>query len=82
MPTERFSRFRRLCNALPKTKLDRQFESLSLRQKAGVVLVTGVVVVTVPRLVAEPETVPTVAVPLAFGTMWALVGLLAWYNRR
>ena len=80
MTTERLSRLRRLCNAVPETEFDRRFKSLSVLQRVLVLVVTSIIIVAVDSLLVPPEMVALVAVPLAFGTMWAIVDLLTWYN--
>ncbi|WP_435175933.1 hypothetical protein [Halorussus sp. AFM4] len=83
MTSRSFPRLRRLCNALPKTKYDRQFESLSALQQLLAFAVTTAVVLAVPPLVVDaPEARITVAVSLAIGVLYSLSSLLARYNRR
>jgi len=77
MPSQSFPRLRRLCHALPTSKLDEQFASLSPRRKLLVFAVTTTVVLTVPRLLVDDAAAPTVGVALAFGVLSALTNLLA-----
>jgi len=73
---------RRLCDALPQTKLDEPLASLSALQRLLVLAVTTLVVLTLlPQFVPE-EAMPTVGVALAIGTMHALSTVVAWYNQR
>jgi len=73
---------RRLCDALPRTKLDEPLASLSALQRLLVLAVTTLVVLTLlPQFVPE-EAMPTVGVALAIGTMYALSTVVAWYNQR
>ena len=83
MTSRSFPRLRRLCNALPKTKYDRQFESLSALQQLLAVVATGIVVLTVPPLLVDSSAAQnTVAVSLAIGVLYSLSSLLARYDRR
>lgn len=82
MPSQRFPRLRRVCDAVPKSKLDEQLESLSVLQRLLVLVVTGIAVFTVAPLLTDADGMPVVAVALAFGTMWAVAYLIAWYNRK
>ncbi|UPW00987.1 hypothetical protein M0R88_02540 [Halorussus gelatinilyticus] len=83
MTSKSFPRLRRLCNTLPKTSYDRDFESLSALQQLLTVVATAVVVLTIPPLLVEsPEAESTVGVSLAVGVLYSLANLLARYNRR
>lgn len=73
---------RRVCNALPKSQLDRQFGSLPRAQRLLVLVLTAVVVFTVPPRLVEASNVPGVTVALGFCTLVALITGLAWYNDR
>lgn len=73
---------RRVCEAVPKTKLDTKLESLSALQRLLVFVVTAGIVLTVAPLLTGSDGAPVVAVALAFGTMWGLADLLSWYNRQ
>ena len=64
----RFPRLRRLCDALPASRLEEQLASLPAAQRLLAYLLTVAVVLLVPpRLVDEPAVTP-VAVALAFLT--------------
>lgn len=76
------SRLKNACNALPKSELDRQYQSLSRRQQLLVLVVSSAVVLTVPRLLADPETITPVAVALALITFSVASNVVARYNER
>jgi len=82
MPSRSFPRLRRLCNALPKSKLDEQLASLPALQRLLVFTVTALVVLTVPPLLVDEAARPAVTVTIGFVTLVALTGLLARYNHR
>jgi hypothetical protein len=78
MSSKMFPRVRGLCNALPKTKLDKQFESLSLLQQLLVLVITSAVVLMGSLWVVDA----VVAAVFAFGIMSAVTNLLVRYNQR
>lgn len=80
MASRSFPRLRRLCNALPKSKLDDQLASFSALQRLVVFAVTTLVVVTVPPLLVDDAARPAVTVTIGFVTLVALTSLLARYN--
>lgn len=76
MPSNPLSRLRGLCAALPKSTLDRQFESLTRRGRLLVFGLSTTVALTVPRLVPDDGAL-AVGVALGFGTFAGLTDLLA-----
>lgn len=82
MPSQWFPRLRRLCTALPKSKLDEQFASLSAIQQLLVFAITALVVLTIPPLLVTNAAAPTVGVALGFATLSALSTLITRYNKR
>jgi len=82
MASRTFPRLRRLCDTLPKSKLDEQLASLSTLQRLLVFAVTTLVVLTVPPLLVDDAAAPTVGLALGFGTLSALSALVARYNQR
>lgn len=82
MSTDTSTRLRRLCDVLPKGRIDERFASLSRFQRLLVLGVTSVVVLTVTPLLVGGAGTPVVAVGLAIGTMHALSALIARYDRR
>lgn len=81
MASQRFPRLQTLCEALPKTKLDEQFVSLSLLQQLLVFVATFIVPLTMTPLLFE-SAVPVIGAGLAFGTWAAFTELIARYNQR
>lgn len=82
MPARSFPRLRRLCNALPKSKLDEQLASLPTLHRLLVFAVTALVVLTVPQLLVDEAARPAVTVTIGFVTLVALTGLLARDDHR
>lgn len=77
------SRLRKLCDALPKSTYDERFASLPTGQRLLALVVTGAVVLAVPPLLTSSAGARVaVAGALVFGVLYALVDLLAWYNRQ
>lgn len=82
MSSNPLHRLRRLCEALPKSKLDEQLASFSVLQRLLVFAVTVLVVLTAPPLLVNDAAAPTVGIALGFGTLSALSALVARYNQR
>lgn len=82
MTSNTFPRLRRLCDALPKTKYDKRFESLSTLQRLLALAVASIVVLTVPPLLVDSSGGRVVvAVALAFGILYSVSTLIVRYNR-
>jgi hypothetical protein len=76
------SRLKNACNALPNSELDRQYQSLSRLQQLLVLAVSSAVVLTVSHLLADPEAIAPLSVPLAFLTFSIVSKVIARYNER
>ncbi|MFB6111859.1 MAG: hypothetical protein ABEJ35_04910 [Halobacteriaceae archaeon] len=77
MPWNLRARLHRLCAALPETRADRQYESLTWQEKLLTLTVAGLVGALGPKLLFGGDVGAAIAVIFALSAFWGVTALLA-----